>query len=385
MSLARFLESELRPHPGRATTVCRMVAGAVVTMILVMTLRLPFAFLGVFNALVISRERPEWLLRNAFTLIIANIGAVVYALAGINLFYDYPALHFTFLLASFYLVFFLKRAFTNDNVAFGFGVIVVVSITFLWDRPYPAKTHLAAMLSLSLSVLLGTVISMIVAWLALQLDGSRPAGQPDFRARERLFAPDSLSNNDHFRFALKGCLAGSLCYFFDSSVAWPMIMGACAETCIVTSRPISLPGSAGRKFFISVAALLLGGVILGMGSNALLLPLVDSIMGFTVQFAIISTLFAWLATSGPGLSYAGTLGSMAYYFTMFTQFGLNPSLQGSGSVVGDIFLALVVFWLVFDNGLNGGRTLPYPSPEPRTEGHPGQKEADKIVHAEASL
>ncbi len=384
MSLARFLEEELRSYPERAATVCRMVAAAVVTMILVMTLRLPFAFLGVFNALVISRERPEWLLRNGFTTIAAIIAAVVYALAGINLFYDYPVLHFAFLLASFYLVFFLKRAFTNDNVAFGFGVIVVVSITFLWDRPYPAKTHLAAMLSLSLSALLGTMISMIIAWLAFQWDRSGPAGRPDIPARERVFAPDSLADTEHFRFALKGCLAGFLCYFFDSSVAWPMIMGACAETCIVTSRPVSLPGSPGRKFFISVAALLLGGVILGMGSNALLLPLVDSITGFTVQFAIVSTLFAWLATSGPELSYAGTLGSMAYYFTMFTQFGLNPSLERSGSVVGDIFLALVVFWLVFDNGLHGGRTARYPAPQPETEGHAAQDDADKAVRAEAA-
>ncbi|HLI83564.1 MAG TPA: hypothetical protein VKV17_06575 [Bryobacteraceae bacterium] len=333
---------------------------------------------------MISRERPEWLLRNGFTTIAAIIAAVVYALAGINLFYDYPVLHFAFLLASFYLVFFLKRAFTNDNVAFGFGVIVVVSITFLWDRPYPAKTHLAAMLSLSLSALLGTMISMIIAWLAFQWDRSGPAGRPDIPARERVFAPDSLADTEHFRFALKGCLAGFLCYFFDSSVAWPMIMGACAETCIVTSRPVSLPGSPGRKFFISVAALLLGGVILGMGSNALLLPLVDSITGFTVQFAIVSTLFAWLATSGPELSYAGTLGSMAYYFTMFTQFGLNPSLERSGSVVGDIFLALVVFWLVFDNGLHGGRTARYPAPQPETEGHAAQDDADKAVRAEAA-
>lgn len=359
--IAGFLRDELRPYPGRTATVARMLIACTCTMIVVMTLGLPFAFLGVFNALVISRETPEWLVKNGFVVVIANVAGVALALSGIGLFYDYPLAHFLFLLASFFLVFFLKGVLANDNVAFGFGVIVVVTSTFLWDRPYPTEAHLDMTLSLSFAVIMGTVIAVATAWLALSMDAGERTREGTDRTEpqtlRRLFAGDALSNPEYIRFALKGCLAATLCYIFDSAVAWPMVMGACAETCIVTSTPASILGSSRQRLVTRLTALLVGGVILGMGSSALVLPLVDSITGFTVQFVVISALAAWVATSSQRLSYAGTLGAMAYFFTMFQRFGANVSLSRSGDVMVDILVALLVFWLMFDRGLAGGRSV----------------------------
>ena len=140
-----------------------------------------------------------------------------------------------------------------------------------------------------------------------------------------------------------------LCYVVDSSVAWPVIMGACAETCIVSARP--LPAGAGtrnERLFVSVAALVVGGVVLGFGSHGLLLPFVDSIAGFILQFAMIATAAAWVATSSPRLSYAGTLGAMGFFFPMVTGFAPNPPLARSGAFLADLVLALLAFWLVLD-------------------------------------
>jgi multidrug resistance protein MdtO len=105
-----------------------------------------------------------------------------------------------------------------------------------------------------------------------------------------------------------------LCYVLDSSVAWPVIMGACAETCIVAARPLATAdGTRNERLFVSVAALTLGGVALGFGSHGLLLPFVDSTTGFILQFAVIAAVAAWVATSSPRLAYAGTLGAMGFF------------------------------------------------------------------------
>jgi hypothetical protein len=343
----QILSDELRPYPGRTETVVRMVAACTVTTLIVMIFRIPYAFLGIFNAFVISRQKPDWVVRNGFAAVAASAVAVVYTAAGVQLFYDYEILHFVFLLFTLYLVFYLKRALSNDSVTFGFGVTATVALTLIWDRPHPAEAHLASTLSLSFVVMLGTLVAVAVAWVALQLGQTEDA--PAARSRAPLLVADAFSNPEHGRFALKGCLAGLLCYVLDSSVAWPVIMGACAETCIVAARPLSTgAGTRNERLFVSVTALILGGVVLGFGSHGLLLPFVDSITGFILQFAVIAALAAWVATSSPRLSYAGTLGAMGFFFPMVQTFAPNPPLARSGAFLADLVLALLAFWLLLD-------------------------------------
>jgi hypothetical protein len=343
----RILSDELSPYAGRAETVARMLAACTITTIIVMTFRLPYAFLGIFYAFVISRQRPEWLIRNGFAAVAGSAAAVVYVSAGVQLFYDYPVLHFVFLVFTLFLVFYLKRVLTNDSLTFGFGVTSTVALTLIWDRPYPAESHLDATFSLAFVVAMGTLASMAVAWIALQLKPTASAAA----IHQPLLAADAFSNRDYATFALKGCLAGVLCYVLDSSVAWPVIMGACAETCIVCARPLSSgTGTRNERLFVSVTALVLGGVVFSFGSHGLVLPFVDSITGFVLQFAAIAAVAAWVATSGPRLSYAGTLGAMGFFFPMVTAFAPNPPLARSGAFLLDLALALVAFWLVLDNG-----------------------------------
>jgi hypothetical protein len=351
MSVTGFLAEELRPYPGRKATVVRMVSASIVTTIIVMTFRMPYSFLGIFNAFVLSLRKPEWLLRNGWAAVVASAAAVAYVTIGVNLFYDYQVLHFVFLLASVFLVFYLKRVLTNDGVTFNFGVTSIVAMTLLWDRPYPAEEHLASTLSLSFVVMLGTLVAMAIAWIASELGGqsmpenalsagSAEPGQP-------LLVRDAFSNPEYTRFAFGGCVAGALCYFVDSGVSWPVIMGTCAGTCMVSARPLSSGAvTPAKRFFTSITALFAGGVVLGFGSLALVLPMFDSITGFALQFVVIAAGAAWLATSSPRLAYAGTLGAMGYFFPMVQRFGPNTSLVRSGAFMGDLVLALLAFWLM---------------------------------------
>ena len=345
----KVLSDELRSYPGRNETVVRMVVACTVTTLIVMTSRIPYAFLGIFNAFVISRQKPDWVVRNGFAAMAASAAAVVYTVIGVQLFYDYEVLRFVFLLFTLYMVFYLRRALSNDSVTFGFGVTATVALTLIWDRPHPAEAHLASTLSLSFVVMLGTLVAMAVAWVTLQLD--RPGSTATARSTSQpLLVSDAFSNREHGTFALKGCLAGLLCYVLDSSVAWPVIMGACAETCIVAARPMSTgAGTRNERLFVSVTALILGGVVLGFGSHGLLLPFVNSITGFILQFAVIAAFAAWVATSSPRLAYAGTLAAMGFFFPMVQRFAPNPPLARSGAFLADLVLALLAFWLLLDS------------------------------------
>ena len=84
--ILQILSDELRPYPGRTGTVARMVAACTITTLIVMTFRIPYAFLGIFYSFVISRQTPRWLIRNGFAAVAASAAAVVYSAVVSNCF-----------------------------------------------------------------------------------------------------------------------------------------------------------------------------------------------------------------------------------------------------------------------------------------------------------
>jgi multidrug resistance protein MdtO len=88
-------------------------------------------------------------------------------------------------------------------------------------------------------------------------------------------------------------------------------------------------------------------VILGIGSQVYVLPALDSIAGFTLLFAAVSALAAWIATSGPGLAYCGRQIALAYYLTAFQTGGLSASLTASRDRLMGLLLGLLTMWIVF--------------------------------------
>jgi multidrug resistance protein MdtO len=85
-----------------------------------------------------------------------------------------------------------------------------------------------------------------------------------------------------------------------------------------------------------------------MGSQILILPYIDSIVGFTIPFAFVSATAAWVATSGPRLAYFGLQMALAYYLTMFQGWGPGTSLVTSRDRLMGILLGILAMWLVFD-------------------------------------
>jgi uncharacterized membrane protein YccC len=351
--LAEFLIAELAPYPGRAATVARTVTACVITMLLVMVFRIPNGFLAVFYALAISRSAPHSTVRNGFHIVLANVAALVVSLAGIVLFIDYPLPHFLFVVGIFFLAFFLTRALVSSATAFGFTIIVVAaaSVPIIWARPNPLRPDLETTVWTAFGIMLGTLATMLTEWM-FTFRGTAPfvVKQHELSRSRQMFVADAFSNPEYVKFALKGCLAASICYVFWSGIAWPGL-GVCTVTCVIAA-PVANVGSSRRRLTTRLSGLFGGGVICGIGSQVFILPRVDSIVGFTVAFAAVSAVAAWFVTSSPRLNYFGRQMALAYYLTIFQSFGINTSLVMSRDRLMGILLGLLVMWLVFDTEWN---------------------------------
>lgn len=341
-----LLVQELRPYPGRTAVVARMVAACVVTMLVVMTAKLPFGFLAAFYALAVSRESPGRAVRAGFAMIGALAAGVALTVLGLQWVAADPVLYWLFVVTRFFLVFFLARTMVDPGGALGFGVIVVASIV-LWDRPpLGAEGQVQAILGTALGMAVGTLVTVAVEWpfaSRADLDAVRAGGG---HGSGCLFVGDAFTNVDHLVFALRGCLAATLCYLAYSWAAWPGI-AVCTMTCFLAA-PVAPLGTPTERLLIRLAGVALGGLVLGVGSQTLVLPLVDSAGGFVLAFGAACALISWCATAGPRLAYGGRQMGLAYFLTMFQTAGLNPSLVMSRDRLVGVILGVLTMWLVFD-------------------------------------
>ena len=177
--------------------------------------------------------------------------------------------------------------------------------------------------------------------------GSMSEYAPSATGDERtstIFVPDALSNPEHIRFGLKGCLAASLCYIAYTSVAWPGI-NTSITTCLLTA--LTTVGASRQKQVLRFTGALAGGVV-GLGAQVFLLPYLDSIAGLTVLFVVVTGAAAWFSTSGPRFSYFGSQFAVAFDLIHFQEFTIQTSLAVARDRVAGVLLGLLMMWLVFD-------------------------------------
>jgi multidrug resistance protein MdtO len=181
------------------------------------------------------------------------------------------------------------------------------------------------------------------------LAGSRSAAEylpsPDDLSQSTLLSRDAFVNRDHLRFALKGCLAASSCYVMYNALAWPGISTA-VTTCLLTA--LSTIGASHQKQILRIAGAIVGGFVIGMGSQMFILPYVDSITGFLFLFVLVTALSAWFLTSSPRLSYFGVQVALAFYLINLQEFKIQTSLAVARDRVVGILLGLFMMWFVFD-------------------------------------
>jgi len=163
--------------------------------------------------------------------------------------------------------------------------------------------------------------------------------------RSRLFAPDAFTNVEHFEFAVRGTLATMLAYLAYNAAAWPGLSTA-VVTCMFTA--LSTIGSSTQKQFLRLGGAIVGGFVFGMGAQIFVLPHLDSITGFTVLFAAVTAIAAWILTSTPRLSYLGLQVAFAFYLIHLQEFGPQTSLSIARDRVVGVLLGLTCMWLIFN-------------------------------------
>ena len=165
-------------------------------------------------------------------------------------------------------------------------------------------------------------------------------------SRSKLMHQDAFVNPEHLKFALRGCLAASGCYIIYNSIAWPGIGAPAMATCLLTA--VSTVGASRQRQIVRFAAFVVGGFLIGIGSEIFILPHIDSIPGFTIFFTLVIALAAWFMTSSPRLSYFGFQIVVVFTLINLQEFARQTSLAAVRDRVVGVGLGLCMMWLVFD-------------------------------------
>jgi len=160
-----------------------------------------------------------------------------------------------------------------------------------------------------------------------------------------LFIADAFSNPAHVQFALRGTLAAMVCYVIYTATDWPGLSSS-VVTCFITA--LSTIGSSRQKQVLRLSGTFIGGIIFGMGAQIFVLPYLDGIAGFTVLFAVVTAISAWVSTASARLSYLGVQIALAFYLIHLQEFTIQTSLAIARDRVFGVLLALVSMGVFFD-------------------------------------
>ncbi|HTF69484.1 MAG TPA: FUSC family protein [Edaphobacter sp.] len=156
-----FLQKELSPFPCRATTVARMVLAATITMLIIMTFRIPGGALGAMYAFFVARDNMRATLTSGLAIAVSYVAGATFLLAGASLFADQQFAQFLWFSASIFVVFFALSTFADYAVATGFAGIVVNAM-LLWQRRDLAHVQVDATLWQLLAVAIGTSVTVAI-------------------------------------------------------------------------------------------------------------------------------------------------------------------------------------------------------------------------------
>ena len=162
------------------------------------------------------------------------------------------------------------------------------------------------------------------------------------KTRPSLLVPDATTNPEYVQFAVKGTLAGLICYVLFVGFDYPGIY-----TSVITVFVVSLStiGSSNQKGLLRFGGAAVGGVM-GLIALVYAFPNIDGIGGFWLVFTAGTAVAAWINFGTPRISYGGYQTGLAFYKAILQ--GVGPAV--SATVVRDrligVAFGLIVFGLV---------------------------------------
>src|SRR5262249_24460976 len=160
--------------------------------------------------------------------------------------------------------------------------------------------------------------------------------------RPSLFVPDAFGNPEYVRFAVKGTLAGLICYVLFVGFDYPGIYTS-VITCFVVS--LSTIGASNQKGILRFGGAAVGGAM-GLVALVYLLPQVETLGGFWLVFGAGTAVAAWVNFGTPRISYGGYQTGLAFYKAVLQGFGTAVSATVIRDRLIGVFFGLVVFGLI---------------------------------------
>src|SRR5580698_4587303 len=139
-SWACALFDDLKPTPGRLNRTLRIVLVSVLTLIIIMTFRLPSISLGMYFMFLVDREEPSASLRSSGYTLLSISAAVALELLVVKLSDNDPLARFVSVIVVTFLAGVLISSASVPTVGARFGFIYC-NLIALWDLHRPADEN----------------------------------------------------------------------------------------------------------------------------------------------------------------------------------------------------------------------------------------------------
>jgi uncharacterized membrane protein YccC len=341
-----WLKHELAPTSARKIRTAIMVAGAVLCVIISMTLQVPQLATSAYMIFFVSKKNK---------LLTTNIGVgggIVLTIGiGATLLlykftYGHPELRIPGMAITLFLGMWLSRVLVLGGLGFLFGFIVAVSQSVGEEVPSPellVRGLLWLWVALAYAIALTVVLNLL--FLPNEPNESIPApkpkkSEPDGRGP---FVSDAFTNPAHVQFALKVTFAGMFCYIVYEAINWTGI-----HTAFITCTFIALESTEATlyKGTLRFVGCVIGGA-LALFSIVFLMPHMETIASLVVVVACASAIAGWVAAGSERISYAGLQLAFAFFYSVFQGYAPDTDLDNVRNRVVGILFGLIVTGLVF--------------------------------------
>jgi uncharacterized membrane protein YccC len=340
-----WLKGELSPTRARNIRTAIIVAGAVLCVIISMTLQVPELATSAYMVFFASKET-KLLTKNT------SVGGVLMLTIGIGVTlllykstYGHPELRIPGMAIALFLGMWLSRIFVLGPLGFLLGFVIAVSQSVGEEIPSP-ELVVRGLLWLWVALFYSIALTLVLNLLFLPdtpptaAHPSKPKSEPE---RRGLFVPDAFSNPAHVHFALKVTFAAMFCYIVYEAIDWTGI-----HTAFITCTFIALESTEATlyKGTLRFVGCLIGGA-LALFSIVFLMPHMETIASLVVLVACAAAIAGWVAVGSERISYAGLQLAFAFFYSVFQGYAPDTDLDNVRNRVVGILFGLIVTGLVF--------------------------------------
>src|SRR5881396_1671359 len=334
-----WLKRELAPTSARKIRTAIIVAGAVLSVIISMTLQVPQLATSAYMVFFISKE-------SKLLTTITGVGGVIVLTIGIGatlllykFTYGHPELRIPGMAITLFLGMWLSRVLVIGPLGFLLGFVVAISQSVGEEIPSP---ELLVRGLLWLWVALAYAITLTVVLNLLFLRDTPKAATRRSKPKS-LFVPDAFTNPAHVHFALKVTFAAMFCYIVYEAIDWSGI-----HTAFITCTFIALESTEATlyKGTLRIVGCVMGGVF-ALFSIVFLMPHMETIASLVVLVACASAIAGWVATGSERISYAGLQIAFAFFYSVFQGYAPDTDLDNVRNRVIGILFGLIVTAFVF--------------------------------------